>query len=106
MPSGIRRWLLLLEKAINEKVGKVIKIKIEVMKEGKKDTYWGTSVRRFVASGKDKFCEYGFIYINIKDSATKEKLADVVMHELEHLVDDKQLLKSAIDIVNEATIKK
>ena len=109
MATSVQRWLRILEAALNEVTSNSIRIKIQVMREGKKDTYWGTSVRRYLTdlkasndSNERRIHETGFIYVNLRDSVeiTKTKLADIIIHELEHLVDNNKLRTEVIAAVN------
>ena len=64
-----------------------IKLKIEEMRDFKKDNYWGTSVRHYTSDGKNKYNEVGTIYINRRDCVDDNKIIQVLKHEFKHLID-------------------
>ena len=71
------------------------------MKNPKKDSYWGTSVRKLLTDGESKYNEEGTIYINLRDTEDKMKIVKIVKHELGHLIDNKDDLKKVIDKLDE-----
>ena len=64
-------------------------IKIEALKNKKKNEYWATSIKRYVTNGHDKFNEEGIIYLNLRDIKSDSVLLEAVAHEMSHLLDDK-----------------
>jgi len=72
-------------------------LKIEVMRESKKDNYWATSVKRFVTDGVDKFKEEGIIRVNLRDIGNDmDKFLCGIAHEASHLLDDGPNLREEI----------
>ena len=73
-----------------------ITLHIESLSKSDKKEFWGTSVKRFITDGFDRFSEEGFIYVNLKDIDSDEKLLEVITHEASHLLDDSPELKGEI----------
>ena len=92
--------LLGIQTALQVTLKGKIKIVITIMKDAKKDEYWGTSVRRFLTDGESKFNQEGTVYINLRDVEDREKVIKIIRHELTHLIDDKIDLEKALEIVN------
>ena len=65
-----------------------IQVRVEVLPEGKKDTFWATSVLRYMTDGQSRFDREGVIYLNGRDASSLEDLLKQVSHELVHLLED------------------
>ena len=67
---------------------------IVVMKNKKKDGYWGTSVKRFMretnidTNQASKSCLEGTIYINMRDVPDEDMILRIIAEEACHLLDD------------------
>jgi hypothetical protein len=112
MASGFKGWIRTVEKGLNKLLSEKMVIKIIPMRTNKKEEYWGTSVKKFIAvlnrKGDDaiRFQETGSIYLNLRDATEKRKLANIIIHELEHLLEDeKDLLEEAKKLVEDSLYK-
>ncbi len=90
-----------LQQVINQIASGTITITINLMKDSKKDSYWGTSVRRFVTDGHEHYFEEGSIYINLRDSPNVEKIGSIIKHEMTHLIDNNNLREKIIKKIDE-----
>jgi hypothetical protein len=73
-------------------------MKVEYMNEEHKDDYWGLSLRRYLQAtdrdGKaiEKWGLRGYIYINVRDAESDDKLLQIAAHEAAHLLDGSEAL--------------
>jgi len=75
------------------------------MKDSKKEDYWGTSIRKFLTDGETRFDEEGIIYINTRDAGDRNKIIQIILHELEHLIDDKENLNTLYNNIDKFYLK-
>src|SRR4030042_4445690 len=75
---------------------KKMKVRIVVMKSPKKEENYGTSIRRFITDGEDKYSDEGVVYINFRDSPDLDTILSIIAHEVEHLLDDRPGMKEKV----------
>lgn len=67
------------------------KFKVKVMREAKKPDYYGTSVKRFkqltnhTNESKETWDTEGYIYLNLRDIESEDKLLRIIAEETSHL---------------------
>ena len=67
---------------------KAMEVQVVIMKEKKKDDFYGTCVRKYLTDGTSKYAEQGTIFINLVECKTLRRLCRVLAHEVGHLLDD------------------
>ena len=78
-----------------------MEVRIKSMNPQKKDSFWATSIKRYLTNGHSSLNQEGTIYLNLKDIEDDEKLIEAVAHEASHLLDDEVLPKVIIEFIKE-----
>ena len=70
-------------------------LEVKVLKDSKKEGYWGTSTKLYLSEidsqgGERKFRVAGTIYLNLRDPLDIDKVLRIVAHESWHLLDEKE----------------